>query len=81
MAVALGGGTVNLDDLAGRATLTVEEAAGLLGVSRGVAYESVRSGELPSLHLGRRVLVPVPQLMAMLRAGDSAMSPGGPPPK
>ena len=38
--------------------LTVEEAAGLLRISRGLAYEMVRSGRLPSIRLGRRLLVP-----------------------
>lgn len=41
-----------------RMTLSVEEAAGLLGISRALAYELVRRGELPRLRLGRRVLVP-----------------------
>jgi excisionase family DNA binding protein len=42
----------------GRLTLTVEQAAVLLGISRGLAYELVARGELPSLRLGRRIVVP-----------------------
>ncbi len=41
-----------------RLTLTVDEAADLLGISRSLAYELVRIGELPSLRLGRRILIP-----------------------
>lgn len=41
-----------------RLTLSVEEAAVLLGISRALAYNLVRRGELPSLQLGRRVVVP-----------------------
>lgn len=41
-----------------RLTLTVDEVADLLGISRSLAYELVRIGEIPSLRLGRRVLVP-----------------------
>ncbi len=41
-----------------RMTLSVEEAAGVLGISRALAYELVRRGELPRLRLGRRVVVP-----------------------
>lgn len=41
-----------------RLTLTVDEAADLLGISRSLAYELVRVGELPSLRLGRRILIP-----------------------
>lgn len=54
-----------------RLTLTVEEAVQLLGISRGLAYELVRRGELPSVHLGRRIVVPVRRLEAML-GGDGA---------
>ena len=39
-------------------TLTIEEAGALLGISRALAYELVKRGELPSLRLGRRVVVP-----------------------
>jgi excisionase family DNA binding protein len=39
-------------------TLTVTEAAERLGISRSSAYEAVRSGVIPSLRLGRRLLVP-----------------------
>ena len=42
----------------GPLTYTVEEAAQLLGVSRGVGYEAARRGELPTIRLGRRLLVP-----------------------
>jgi excisionase family DNA binding protein len=41
-----------------RMTLSVEEAAAVLGISRALAYELVRRGELPRLRLGRRVVVP-----------------------
>ena len=43
----------NLDKL----TYTVTEVAELLGISRTSAYECVRRGEIPSLRLGRRLLV------------------------
>lgn len=41
-----------------RLTLTVEEAATSLGLSRAFASEAVRRGEIPSIRIGRRVLVP-----------------------
>lgn len=50
----------------GRATLTVEEAGRLLGIGRGTAYEAARRGELPTLKLGRRLVVPVQALDRML---------------
>jgi excisionase family DNA binding protein len=39
--------------------LNVTEAGNLLGVSRSTAYELVRTGELDSVQLRRRVVVPV----------------------
>ena len=39
--------------------LSVTEAGNLLGVSRSTAYELVRSGELESIRLRRRLVVPV----------------------
>ena len=39
-------------------TLTVEEAAEILGISRALAYSLVARQELPSLKLGRRVVIP-----------------------
>jgi excisionase family DNA binding protein len=49
-----------------RLTLTVTEAAQTLGISRALAYELVRTGELPSLRLGRRLVVPVRALERLL---------------
>lgn len=41
-----------------RLTLTVNEAAKMLGISRGLAYEMVKTGKIPSVHFGKRILVP-----------------------
>ena len=49
-----------------RVVLSVEETAALLRISRGLAYEMVRTGRLPSIKLGRRLLVPRPALERML---------------
>lgn len=42
-----------------RLTYTVGEAALALGVSRRHAYQLVARGALPSLRLGRRLVVPI----------------------
>ena len=52
-----------------RPVLTVDETAKLLGISRGSAYQAVRRGEIPTIRIGRRFLIPRARLMAML-AGD-----------
>lgn len=49
------------------ATMTVEEAAQLLGIGRATAYNAVRSGEIPSIRIGRRIVVPKRKLLELLR--------------
>ena len=41
-----------------RLTMTVEEAAMALGISRAFAYEAVNNGDIPTIRIGRRILVP-----------------------
>ena len=53
-----------------RLTLTVEEAARLLGISRALGYELVARGQLPSVRLGRRIVVPRRALDALLDAAS-----------
>jgi excisionase family DNA binding protein len=44
--------------LSERLALSVEEAGSLLGISRDLAYDLVARRELPSVRLGRRLVVP-----------------------
>lgn len=50
-----------------RVVLTIEEAGVLLRVSRSTAYQAARSGELPTIKIGRRLLVPVKALERLLQ--------------
>ena len=52
-----------------RKTLRVEEAAAMLGLSRNGAYAAVARGEIPTIRIGRKLLVPKPALDRML-AGE-----------
>ncbi len=47
-------------------TLTVEETGKLLRIGRNQAYEAVRSGQIPSIRIGKRRLVPREALKKML---------------
>jgi excisionase family DNA binding protein len=49
-----------------RLVWSVEETARRLGISRAHAYDLVAQGEIPSLRLGRRIVVPKHALKAML---------------
>ena len=54
-----------------RCVVTVNEAAAMLRISRGSAYEAVRRNEIPTIRIGRRLLVPLAALERML-AGNTA---------
>ena len=49
-------------------TITVKEAAKLLGISRSLAYELVHKGEIPALRLGEKclviLLIPLKQMLS-----------------
>lgn len=53
-----------------RLAYTVTEAAALLGIGRTHAYALAKSGQLPTVTLGRRVLVPKARLDAVLVAEE-----------
>ena|SRR5271165_2917018 len=48
-------------------TLTVNEAAAYLGVGRSKFYELVRTKQVPSIRIGRRILIPARGLESNLR--------------
>ncbi|WP_187366720.1 helix-turn-helix domain-containing protein [Nocardioides dongxiaopingii] len=63
--------TLKLADVRDLATLPVwheakPSAAAVLGIGRTLAYGMADRGDLPTIRLGSRVVVPVPALLAML---------------
>ncbi len=55
-----------------RLTYTVEECARLLGIGRQLAYDRVKTGEIPVIKVGRRLLVPRRALEKLLEQGQFA---------
>ena len=55
--------------------LTVVQTAAFLGVSRGLAYEAARTGEIPALRIGRRIVVPRDALLARLAGAGGLGAP------
>ncbi len=53
-------------NLIGRATITVEEAGRILGISRSAAYRAANAGQIPTIRVGRRLLVPTAKFCEML---------------
>jgi len=58
-----------------RLVLTVEEARKQLRLSRGLMYEALRRGEIPSIRIGRRILIPaniLERLLERQRVSDTS---------
>jgi len=54
--------------------LTVKEASQLSALGINQTYEAVRRGQIPSIKIGRRILVPRKAFLSLLQDG----SPNGP---
>ena len=67
---------LTLDDVRGRATISVAEAAQILGIVVNQAYAAVDSGQVEALRFGRSIRVSVPRLLASL--GDTPREPAPP---
>ena len=61
-----------LERPAQRLTMTVEEAAEVLGISRATAYDAVSRGEIPCIRIGRRILIPKVALERLLESAGGA---------
>jgi excisionase family DNA binding protein len=55
-------------------TLTVEQAGELLGVSRRSAYRAASTGELPTIKLGRRLVVPTARILELLGLSEDRLA-------
>jgi len=56
-----------MEDKTARRTCTIPEAAKALGICRNKAYEAAGRGEIPTIRIGKRLLVPLAALEQMLR--------------
>jgi excisionase family DNA binding protein len=58
-----------------RLTVTIEEAAGALGIGRNSAYAAAHAGQIPTIRLGKRLLVSRAALQKMLSGPTSVSDP------
>lgn len=57
-------------------TVSVEQAAELLGISRDAAYAAVRQGQIPKLTFKRKIVVPMQGLLDLIEAASAATTQG-----
>lgn len=55
-------------------TISVEQAGELLGISRRSAYRAASAGELPTIKLGRRLLVPTARVLELLGLSEDRLA-------
>jgi excisionase family DNA binding protein len=60
-----------------RRTFTVREAAQVLGIGRDATYAAVQAGTIPSIRVGRRVVIPREAIGGILAQGRTLV-PGSP---
>jgi excisionase family DNA binding protein len=53
-----------------RRTISVEEAGRQLGIGRNTAYEAARAGQIPTIRIGKRLVVPVAAFERLLDCDD-----------
>jgi excisionase family DNA binding protein len=56
----------------GRSTFSIEEAAKILSVSPWTAYQWAKAGEIPTIKIGSRVIVPRHALELLLDKASAA---------
>lgn len=64
-----------MDRTTSKLTISITEAAERLGISRNLAYEAARRGDIPTIKIGKRLLVPITTLDRLLANGNRTLEP------
>ena len=64
---------IAIPDPAEQPTMTIDDTGEALGISRKSAYRGVRSGQIPSIAIGRRLVVPTAWVRRALQLDDPQM--------
>lgn len=65
---------LTMTELRDRATVSVPEAGSLLGLSRNSAYAAANRGDIPTISIGGRKVVPAARLLVLLEGTDDRSS-------
>lgn len=61
-----------LSDPSGRVAIPLKEAARRLSIGRNSAYAAALSGEIPTIRIGKKILVPIRALEELLNSAGSS---------
>ncbi len=53
----------------------IKDGAKILKVSRFALYRKIKAGEIPTYHFGRKVLIDIDEVLAIMRTGSSQGTP------
>lgn len=59
----------SLPDPVSEPTVSVARAAAILSINRRTIYDAIARGDIPSVRIGRRVVVPTARLVALINGG------------
>lgn len=62
--------SMRLDDIRSRPALTVKEVLDVLPIGRTALYAAISAGEVPSVRIGTRIMVPTAPLLRMFGIED-----------
>jgi len=63
--------TPEIEAILSKPTISVDQAAKVLGVGRRQAYAAVQRGEIPAIHIGKRILISTSVVLRMLETGSN----------
>jgi len=63
--------TEDMKEILDQPTCSVEELARIFRLSKNPAYEAVKRGDFPSIHVGGRIRIPTAPLRQMLGMGSA----------
>lgn len=66
----------SIDRIPTTPTISVDEFAAVVGISRGSAFNAVKNGEVPALRFGKRIRIPTAAVARMLEIDDTAAAVG-----
>ena len=58
-----------------RRTLSIREVAAILGVGKNTAYRAAKAGQIPTIRIGGRILVPLAALNDLIRNAPEVLPP------
>ena len=59
-------GLLTMDEFRQLGAISPRQTAHLLSMGKNACYAAIQRGEIPSLRIGAKIVIPVPALLAML---------------